>query len=285
MPRRRLLVALCLAAIALRGAGAQGWSTAPLRAATPTPRDGLPPTRDAFNAWLRTHGDSLTVPQARAARERLHAYLSGEAKVRGGALPGPLDSAAIGTFALAARLGDPGALLVTQQWTGLKPPWEIRHRGMSVRFEPPYLVASGKDELWRVCYPFFFMTELVGFDVTAQQVATETVILSTLVAPDKLSAGASAAHVFIAAAAPADSAAFVREAVVNFGLEPMGPTETRGAWYHGPAASPLPSVAVVRRLPQRVVLMVYTGARGTFEVNRPHFETLVARLGTGACAP
>ena len=129
------------------------------------------------------------------------------------------------------------------------------------------------------------MTEPVGVDVTPQRVTTETIILSTLVAPDKSPAGASAAHIFIAAAAPADSAAFVREALANFALVPMGPTEAPGAWYHGPDASPLPVVGVVRRLPQRVVLLVYTGARGTFETNRPHFETLVARLGTGPCAP
>ena len=285
MSRHPLTLAALLASLALMPAGAQGWSTAPLRAPTPTPRDGLPSDRGAFNQWLRAHKDTLTPDQARVARERLFVYVSAEAKVRGGTLPTPGDTGAIGPFVLAAGLGDPGALLVMSQWTGAKPPYEVDHRGLKVRFESPYLTAGSTDGQWRVCYPFFFMTEPVGLDAPPGKVPAETVILSTLVAPDKTPAGASAAHVFIAAVQPKDSARFVNEAVASFALHPMGPTETPGAWYRGDDKAPMPSVAVVKRLPKRVVLFVYTGARGTFETNRTHFETLVARLGTGPCAP
>ncbi len=285
MFRRPLALAALLCAHAVPTAHAQGWSTTPLRAPTPTPKDGLPTERGAFNQWLRAHKDSLTLVQARTARERLFVYISAEAKIRGGTLPAPGDTGAIGAFVLAAGLGDPGALLVTSQWTGAKPPYEVEHRGLKMSFEAPYLTAGGQDGQWRVCYPFFFMTEPVGLDATPGKVPAETVILSTLVSPDKSPAGASAAHIFIAAVPLADSARFVNDAIASVPLHAMGPTETPGAWYRGPDNARTPTVAVVKRLPKRVVLLLYTGERGTFETNRTHFETLAARLGTGACAP
>ena len=65
----------------------------------------------------------------------------------------------------------------------------------------------------------------------------------------------------------------------------MGQTEAPGEWYRGADGGQTARVAVVRRLPRRVVLLAYGGARGSYEVNRTHFETLVSRLGTGPCAP
>ncbi len=283
--RLAALLASILVVLSTRPLDAQGWSTAPLRAPTPTPRDGLPADRAAFNGWLRAHKDSLSPQQAITARERLFAYISAEAKVRGGSLPAPGDTGAISAFVLAAGLGDPGALLVTAQWTGAAAPAEWSHRGVRVRFQSPYLVTGSPDDAWRVCYPFFFMTEPLGIDAPPGGIPAETVILSTLVAPDKTPVGASAAHIFIAAVGLSDSARFVAEQVRRFQLEPMGPTEAPGRWFRGADGAPMPTVAVVRRLPKRVVLLVYSGARGSFEVNRTHFETLVARLGTGACAP
>ncbi|MBI3792272.1 MAG: hypothetical protein HY275_15530 [Gemmatimonadetes bacterium] len=286
MPTRlRAALAALLVLFAARPADAQGWSTAPLRAPTPTPKDGLPGDRAAFNVWLREHRNTLTPTESRLVRERLYVYVSAEAKVRGGALPAPGDTNAISPFVLAGGFGDPGAFLVTAHWTAAPPPYELTQRGLKVRFVSPYLVAGSEDDAWRVCYPFFFMTEPVGMEMTANGVRAETVILSTLVAPDKSPAGASAAHVFVTAAPVADSARFVSEVVQRMELKPMGHTEAPGAWYQGPDNAARPTVAVVRRLPRRIVVIAYTGVRGTFEVNRPHFETLVARLGTGACAP
>lgn len=268
-----------------RPATAQGWSTAPLRSATPTPRDGLPPDRAAFHAWLRERKDALDPQQLRVARERMYMYVSGEAKVRGGTLPAPGDTTAISPFVLAAGLGDPGAMLISAQWSGAKGPFELARAGVRVRYETPYLSAGSVDDAWRVCYPFFFMTEPIGIDTPPGGVSAETVILSTLVAPDKGPLGASAARIFIAAAQPGDSARLIADFSARLRLTPMGPTETPGAWFHGPDNAPSQTVAVARRLPKRVVLLIYTGARGTFEVNRTHFETVVARLGTGPCPP
>lgn len=283
---RALVPSLALALLAAGGPlAAQGWSTAPLRAATPVPRDGLPPERAAFNAWLREHKGTLTADQRRAARDRLHAYASAEAKVRGGALPAPGDTNAISPFVLAGGLGDPGAFLLTAWWSGARAPHVLEQAGLTVGFAPPYLVAGSTDGAWRVCYPFFFATEPMGTEVLPSGVRAQTLILSTLVTADKSEQGASAAHVVVSAAAPADSARFVQDLVARLALRPMGKVEAPGAWYTGPDGQLQPTVAVVRRLPQRVVLLAYTGTRGPFEVNRPHFETLAARLGTGPCAP
>jgi hypothetical protein len=37
-------------------------------------------------------------------------------------------------------------------------------------------------------------------------------------------------------------------------------------------------LAVVRRLPSRVMVVAYLGLPGTFETNRPHFFNLLATL-------
>lgn len=279
------LRAVVLVALAGANAGAQGWSTAPLRSPTPVPKDGLPADRPAFLAWLRSHKDSLTPDRMVVVRERIYVYVSAEAKERGGRLPTPGDTASILPFVLASQLGDPGAMLITQQWMGAPGPRALASGGMVVRYAEPYLHAGSDDESWRVCYPYFFMTSPSPRTVSPAGVSTEVLTLSTLFAPDKGPRGSSQATVLIAAGPPSDSARFIAEWVARLELALMGPTEAAGQWYRGTNAGALSRVAVVKRLPKRVVLLVYLGARGTFETNRTHFETLVDRLGTGPCPP
>ncbi len=266
-------------------AGAQGWSTAPLRTPTPVPRDGLPSDRAAFLVWLRAHQDSLAPDRLVTVRERVYVYVSAEAKGRGGRLPPPGDTTGILPFVLASQLGDPGAMLITQQWMGVPGPRILSSGGMMVRYAEPYLMAGSDDDSWRVCYPYFFMTSPSPRAVSPAGVSTEVLTLSTLFAPDKGPRGSSQGTVLIAAAPPADSATFIAEWVTRLELALMGPTETPGQWYRGTNAGALPRVAVLKRLPRRVVLLAYIGARGTFETNRTHFESLVNRLGTGPCPP
>ena len=264
---------------------AQGWSTAPLRSPTPIPRDGLPVERPAFNAWLKAHKDSLSPAQALAARERLYAYISGEAKSRGGSLPGATDTGAISAFVLAAQLGDPGAMLITQQWMGVKGPHSMAAGGVVVRYEAPYLVVGSDDAAWRVCYPYFFMTTPSPRTRAPSGVSAEVISLATLFAPDKGPHGSSQGTILLVAAPPQDSTRLLDDWLTRLSLTPMGQTEAPGAWYRGADGGQTARVAVVRRLPRRVVLLAYGGARGSYEVNRTHFETLVSRLGTGPCAP
>src|SRR6266702_4490451 len=62
------------------------------------------------------------------------------------------------------------------------------------------------------------------------------------------------------------------------------PESAAGSWFASPAAEPMRRLATIRRLPQRVLVIVYIGQPGTFETNRPHFFNLLATLRDGRCA-
>ena len=122
--------------------------------------------------------------------------------------------------------------------------------------------------------------------VPANEVTTEVAMLSTLFAPDHGAPGSSQATLLILAAPPADSARHVALWLGQLGLEraPAAGPPTLGEWYEAPGAEAMRRQAVIRRLPQRVVIMAYLGLGGTFEANRPHFLNVLRTLGAGACA-
>jgi hypothetical protein len=59
---------------------------------------------------------------------------------------------------------------------------------------------------------------------------------------------------------------------------------TLGAWFSAPDQDIMRRAALLRRLPDRVVVIGYMGLRGTFEANRPQFLDVARTLGTTQCA-
>lgn len=281
----RAFVLVIIAAIAPASLGAQAWDPAPLRSPTPIPRDGLPLERAAFFQWLR--GSSLSPDDNQKARERVYTYVSETAKRDAGAFPTQGDTAALTLFRSAVSLGVQGADLILAVLDpqaggslGPIPP------GLKLSLEPPVFTLRSDDSTWAVCFPYYFMPALAGRQTPNNGVLTEIAVLSTLVAPDSGESGASQATIFIAAAPIADSANHAALWTRQLGVNPVpapGPSMP-GQWFRSPEGERMHREAVIRRLPQRVVILAYVGLAGTYESNRPHFLDLLRTLAPNRCA-
>lgn len=266
---------------------AQAWDPAPFRSATPIPRDGLPSERGAFLAWLDQNPSPLTQKNFQRVHERVYAYISDIAKRQGGRFPSRTDTVAFNLFRLAAGTSATGADRVARALhpsAKLPPPAAVP--GFTLVLTPPLFRLSSDDGTWGVCYPYYFMAAPVGRQRPSNGVLTELVVLSTLFAPDQGPAGSSQATIILAAAPVADSAKHVAAWLAQFGVSPTSaPAEDRaGAWYASPPADPMHRLAVIRRLPARVIVITYIGLGGTFETNRPHFFNLLTTVRSGPCA-
>jgi hypothetical protein len=267
---------------------AQSWDPGPLATPTPLPKDGLPADRKAFWQWLSDSIDTLSPDQVLSSRERVYFYISQFAKAKAGAFPPMADSVATRLFAAAAWMGIPGSDLVVAAVDpsfkrGESPPIPP---GLSLSLHPPNFLLASDDQAWAVCFPYYFMTTPVGRQTPDNGVATEMAIISTLFAPDSGDYGSSQATILVAAGPIADSAAHVGLWLGQLGVHPdqgAGPADL-GQWFAASDDNPVQRVAVVRQLPTRIVVIGYTGVRGTFEANRPHFLDFVRTLGTGQCA-
>jgi hypothetical protein len=284
----RLVAALPLVALlSVNPAGAQGWDSRPLRSPTPIPRDGFPLTQTAFHGWLHRNASRLTSTEAPRVRERLYAYISAMAKQRGGRFPAPADSAAFELFRAAASVGAVGADRVARELhqNPVKLPVPAAIPGFDLRLEPPLFSLSSDDGSWGICYPYYFMAAPAGRQKPRNGVLTEVVILSTLFAPDSGPAESSQATLLLVAAPVADSAKHVETWITQLGVRSApAPREVgSGAWYASPPGEPMHRLAVVRRLPKRVLVIGYLGYGGTFETNRPHFFNLLSTLAPGRC--
>jgi hypothetical protein len=287
---RRLVVGIAFATCLSPSSAAlaQAWDAAPLRSATPVPRDGLPPERGQFLSWLERQGSALAPDRAQAAQERLYMYISALAKQRNGQFPASGDAEAARLFRLAAALGDPGALHVMRHLdadTAQLPPRPIV-RDARLTFAPPLFTFASSDERWSICYPYYFMAAPAGRQTLANGVATDVLVLSTLFAPDRGPIGSSQATILMTVAVPRDSAKHVALWRAQLGVAPAkAPSENRrGDWYASPPGEEMNRLVVVRRLPDAVVVLAYVGLGGTFEANRPHFLDLVDTLGSSRCA-
>jgi len=158
--------------------------------------------------------------------------------------------------------------------------------GFTLSLRPPLFNLASDDGSWGVCYPYYFMAAPAGRQRIANGVLTEVVVLSTLFAPDKGQPGSSQATIILTAAPVADSAKHVTTWLTQLGLTPTSapPESPSGAWFAGPATDGVHRIAVVRRLPQRVVVIAYIGLGGTFETNRPHFWNVLRTVGPRSCA-
>jgi len=285
---RALVLTAVITSLSLTGAHAQDWSEAPFRTPTPVPRDGLPPDREAFLRWLAQSSATLTQQDAQRAQVRLYTYISELAKHQGGRFPAPTDTAAFAIFRAAASLGAPGADLVAR---ALYPhperlPAPAAVPSFHLTFQPPLFKLASDDGSWGVCYPYYFMAAPAGRQRPTNGALTEIVILSTLTAPDQGPAGSSQATIMLAAAPLADSARHVNAWLTQFGLWPTSPPSgaPAGAWYAGAPGEPMNRLAVIERLPKRILILVYLGLSGTFESNRPHFFNVLTTATSGQCA-
>ena len=264
---------------------AQAWDPSPLKSPTPIPRDGLPLERAAFFHWLRT--SALSDDENQKARERVYTYVSVLAKRYAGAFPSAGDTAAISLFRSAASLGVAGAdrVLAALSSEASKEPAPIAP-GLKLSFQPPLFSLASDDSAWVVCFPYYFMPAPAGRQTPNNGVSTEIAVLSTLVAPDSGEAASSQATIFIAAAPISDSADHATLWIRQLGVSPVAApgVSIPGQWFRSPEAQPMRREAVIRKLPQRVVILAYIGLPGTFESNRPHFLDLLRTLAPGRCA-
>jgi hypothetical protein len=116
-------------------------------------------------------------------------------------------------------------------------------------------------------------------------VTTEIAVISTLVAPDSGEPGASQATIFIAAASVSDSLNHVGLWTRQLGVSPVPPPDPSmtGQWFRSPRGEAMRREVVIRRLPQRVIILAYIGLAGTYESNRPHFLDLLRTLAPRRC--
>lgn len=269
-------------------AQAQSWATAPFSAPTPLPRDGLPVEPAAFFSWLSHAPPLRTQEDMQRVSEHVYAYVSVLAKRLRGQFPARTDTAAFTLFRVAASLGIVGADRVARALYShpekLPPPAPVPAFRLSL--VPPLFHLISDDGSWGVCYPYYFMAAPAGRQRPANGVLTEVVVLSTLFAPDQGEDRSSQATVLIAAAPIADSARHVSTWVTQLAVTPMAapPEDPAGAWYGSAPSDPMHRMAVVRRLPRRVLVIAYLGLGGTFLTNRPHFFNLLATLAPGDCA-
>jgi len=270
------------------GAQAQAWDLSPFRSPTPVPQDGLPRDQGAFLSWLDRSTASFSQEEHQAINEHLYAYISALAKERHGQFPSQMDTTAFNLFRAAARLGVTGADRVAR---ALFPhpeqfPSPTSVPGFILTLTPPLFTLASDDRSWGVCYPYYFMAAPAGRQRPSNGVLTELVILSTLFAPDQGAAGSSQATILIAAAPVADSAKHVAMWITQLAVTPSAaPKEDpSGVWFVSPPTDSMHRLLVIRRLPQRVLIITYLGLGGTFEVNRPHFFNLLATIGSGHCA-
>jgi hypothetical protein len=284
---RLISVLLLVALFSPHAARAQGWDPTPLRGSTPIPRDGLPGERKAFLVWLSQNASQLTPQQRQRVHERLYAYIAEMAKSRGGEFPKVADTAAFDLFRVAASMGVVGADRVAR---ALYPhpeklPTPAPVPGFRLTLRPPVFALASDDGSWGVCYPFYFMAAPAGRQRTSNGVLTEVVVLSTLFAPDSGPSGSSQATVLIVAAPLADSIKHVRGWTTQLGVSPVPPPRegAPGTWYASPASEPIHRLAVVRRLPTRILVVAYLGYAGTFGANRPHFFNLLSTLTSDRC--
>jgi hypothetical protein len=269
-------------------AQSQSWDPGPLKTPTPIPNDGLPSERRAFFAWLGSNPSTKSEVDVQRARERVYAYISQLAKRYGGFFPASSDTEAISLFTSAANLGITGPDMVVRALAphSTAPSSTPSPEGLSLNFHPPLYSLSSSDGNWAVCFPYYFMPAPLGRQQPANGVATELAVISTLFAADQGSSGASQATIMIAAAPTADSAKHVALWLGQLGVAPApltGPSDL-GQWYTAPSQEPMRREAVVRRLPDRIVLVAYIGLPGTFEANRPHFLDLLRTLSPRHCA-
>lgn len=281
----RAVPIILLAALAPALLGGQAWDPSPLRSLTPIPRDGLPPERAAFFQWLK--GASLSDDQAQRARERIYTYISELAKRYAGAFPVKGDSAAIALFRSAAALRVAGAERVLASLDPSTTPNSVPiPQGLNLSFQPPLFTIASDDSTWAVCFPYYFMPAPAGRQTPNNGVVTEVAVLSTLVAADSGQVGSSQATILIAAAPVADSAThaalWLRQLAVTPAQAPAA--SMVGQWFRSPPGEPMERLAVIRRLPRRVVIAAYIGLPGTFESNRPHFIDLLRTLAPKRCA-
>jgi len=263
----------------------QTWDRAPLRSRTPTPSDGLPPTRPEFFQWLRAN--TPQGEQLQLARERIYTYVSEIAKSDSGTFPPHGDSTAVFLFLSAARLGVAGS---DQIVAALDPKTAVQPvpvpSGLTLSLQPPIFAMGSDDSTWTVCFPYYFMPGPVGRQTPSNGVTTEIATLSTLAAPDSGKAGSSQATILIAASPLADSLSHVQLWIHQLGVAPVPPPTpgATGQWFHSPPGESMEREAVVRTLPQRVILVAYIGLPGTYESNRPHFIDLLRTLAPRRCA-
>jgi hypothetical protein len=231
---------------------------------------------------------SLTQQDHQRASERLFVYISDLAKRRGGRFPNAADTVAFDLFRAAASIGVAGADRVARALYAhpekLPPPTQVP--AFTLSLTPPLFKLSSDDGSWGVCYPYYFMAAPAGRQRPSNGVLTELVVLSTLFAPDQGQPGSSQATIILAAAPIADSAKHVAAWLGQFGLTATSPPleDQAGAWYASPPGDPMHRLAVIRRLPTRIVVAAYLGLGGTFETNRPHFFNLLTTLTSGKCA-
>jgi hypothetical protein len=271
------LLTLALLVIGPAAARAQRWSVEPLNTSTPLPRGELPTDRQVFLRWIQQSG--LSDQQVQAARELLFAFVAMETKrARGAFVQG--DTALATLFRAAAGLGIAGAADVYQALMPAATPVRAAPlpTGVTLTFQAPNFTLASADSSWSLCVPHYFMAAPLGRQILANGVQTELAVVSTLTAADSSPAGASQATMLIAAAPPSDSTAHVNLWLQQLRLNPGRPLASAGFWYSAGPNEPMRRIAVVRRLPRRVVLITYHG------VCQEH-SSLISRTTSMFCTP
>jgi len=287
---RPLISATLLGILTAAADVAQGqtWDPAPLKTATPIPNDGLPAERQDFFRWLGKNSGAMSQEDAQQARERVYAYISQLAKRYGGLFPPSADTEAISLFTSAASLGVTGTSDVVRALApGSAAPFSTAApEGLVLTFNKPLYSLASSDSTWAVCFPYYFMPAPLGRQRPSNGVSTEVAVLSTLFAADQGLPGSSQATIMILAAPTADSAKHVALWLQQLGAAraPQAGPSSLGEWYAAPSQETMRREAVIRRLPDRIVLVAYVGLPGTFEANRPHFLDLLRTLATKRCA-
>jgi hypothetical protein len=158
--------------------------------------------------------------------------------------------------------------------------------GLTLSLQTPFFSLASDDHTWVLCFPYYFMPAPVGRQTLNNGVVTELAVVSTLVAPDSGIPGASQATIMIAAAPAADSLRHVAMWIRLLDVRPVpAPRPVRaGQWFQSATDIPMRREAVVIRLPQRVLVIAYSGLPGTFETNRTHFLAVVRTVAPQRCA-
>ena len=279
-----MLALMAATPVAAQDAGAR------LAAADALPAPQLAERQSEFLAWLDSAGRPLPPQQAQGAVEYLYYLIGSAAKAhqqRTGAFFPANDTLGLaGLFERAHGIGLPGAELVADalQNPSNRASDTVSLEGGTMRLSfrsPDYTLASNRG--WSIRFPFYMMIGAAQTGAPANNIPTETVVLSTLFAEDSSEGGRSQATMLINAAAAADSAAHV-----PFWLRMLGVSESDRVAEGGGADGAtyrqfdreqfMHKEIVVTRRGDVVLVVAYVGLPGTFQANRGEFEALLASL-------
>lgn len=287
-----LLIALLALSLAIPGASAHSQGSPGVRlvgAAAVSPADYEHELK-RFLGWLAVRGDSLPPRQIQVAAEQAY-YLAGSAakthyQQTGVLFPARDTLGLADLFARASRLGVIGAEMVSEvlsrpesdSATSVSLPGGT----LSLGFDAPmYTLRSQRG--WALRFPFYMMIGHAGTAIPANNIPTETVVLSTLFGAHEGAPGQSQATILLNVAEHADSTAFSA-----FWLEALqlrasdrvaesllpGSTTYRGSV----AGGTMQADVVVANRGALTFVFSYIGLPGTFQANRAEFLALLHSL-------